>query len=193
MDSSPNVHNDHDYSMPNNKFQQNTNSSQSSEEILDYSMNQLKSSSTSDSSITSFSTESITSAASFLSDDSSFPYSCFTSSAFTNPNLPQKSPNDILSVLLNQKSISSTLVPSSANTLLQQQLNSLYVNTNSVSIPQVKQDMPYIGNYYEYAKLLSNFLNYFSLLNHLNTSNTTDYQNVNSIDVSRTANNKKGV
>ncbi|CAH8540097.1 unnamed protein product [Schistosoma turkestanicum] len=113
---------------------------------------------------------------------SSFPFSCFTSTAFKLANLPSNSLNDILSLLqqgVQAPETSSTSSSSNVNTLLQHQSTSSYssIPYHISSMPLTKHDPPVSEHYFEYIKLLSNILNYLSLMKCFHTSNTPDCSN----------------
>ncbi|CAH8601425.1 unnamed protein product [Schistosoma guineensis] len=163
--------------------------SKCSNEILDYSTKQIKYPYyTSNTSSSLCSTTSSTLHNSFTT----YPFSCFTSSAFKLSNLPSNSLNDILIALQqglinpdtllllllssssSSSSTSSSSTSSNVNITQQQSISSYVIPT----IQTPKQDNPTNETYFEYLKLLTNFLSYLSLLKCLNTSNTTDCSNI---------------
>ncbi|CAH8640756.1 unnamed protein product [Schistosoma rodhaini] len=155
------------------------NTSECSNEILDYSMKQMKYHY-----YASNTTSPLYSTASSNLHNSSptFPFSCFTSSAFKFSNLPFNSLNDIL-ILLQQGLIDPEVLLSNVN-ILQQQSTSSYFNPTKQTL---KQDNPENENYFENLKLISYFLSYLSLLKCLHSSNTTDCSNILNGSISGTS------
>ncbi|KAK4468745.1 hypothetical protein MN116_007920 [Schistosoma mekongi] len=140
-------------------------------EALDYSMKQTKNqtfpwNSSNTSLLKALSTP--------CNSTSLFPFSCFTSSTVKFSNPPSYSLDDILT-LLQQGLINPTILTSHVNIQNQQSISS-YSFPNCTPPTQIlQQDNPPSENYADYLKLLSNFLNYLSLLK---CFNTTDCSNV---------------
>ncbi|CAH8606638.1 unnamed protein product [Schistosoma margrebowiei] len=158
--------------------------SKCSNEILDYSMKQMKYPYyTSNTSSSLCSTTSSTLHNSFTT----YPFSCFTSSAFKLSNLPSNSLNDILislqQGLINPDTLLLPSTSSNVHTTQQQSISSYVIPTTQT----LKQDNPTNETYFEYLKLLTNFLSYLSLLKCLNTSNTTDCSNILNGNISGTS------